>query len=75
MLYQTHVRVHLNNIRSNIENIRKTIGPDRKILIAVKADGYGHGAIEVSKMAEKIGVDWLGVATVPEACRYQSANS
>jgi alanine racemase len=73
MLYQTHVRVHLNNIRSNIENIRKAIGPERKILIAVKADGYGHGAVEVSKMAEKIGVDWLGVATVPEAIELRLA--
>lgn len=67
MLYQTHVRVHLNNIRSNIENIRKAIGADCKILIAVKGDGYGHGAVEVAKMAEKIGVNWLGVATILEA--------
>ena len=73
MLYQTHVRVHLNNIRSNIDNIRKAIGTERKILIAVKADGYGHGAVEVSKMAEKIGVDWLGVATVPEAIELRLA--
>ncbi|MBU1107504.1 MAG: alanine racemase [Candidatus Riflebacteria bacterium] len=73
MLYQTHVRVHLNNIKSNIESIRKAIGPERKILIAVKADGYGHGAVEVSKMAEKIGVDWLGVATVPEGIELRLA--
>ncbi len=73
MLYQTHVRVHLANIRANIENIRKTVGSERKILIAVKADGYGHGAVEISKMAEKIGVDWLGVATVPEAIELRMA--
>lgn len=73
MLYQTHVRVHLANIKANIENIRKAIGPDKKILIAVKADGYGHGAVEISKMAEKIGVDWLGVATVPEALELRLA--
>ncbi|MGM0599900.1 MAG: alanine racemase [Candidatus Rifleibacteriota bacterium] len=73
MLYQTHVQVHLNNIRYNLENIRKAVGSERKILIAVKANAYGHGAVEVSKMAEKIGIDWLGVATVPEGIQLRQA--
>lgn len=71
MLYQTHARIHLENIRFNIEGIRKAIGPQRKILIAVKANGYGHGAVEVSRLAEGIGVDWLGVATVPEGLQLR----
>lgn len=73
MLYQTFVRVHLNNICSNIEGIRKAVGNQRKILIAVKANGYGHGAVEISRMAEKIGVDWLGIATVPEGIELREA--
>ncbi len=73
MLYQTHVRVHLDNIRFNIEGIRKAVGSDRKILIAVKANAYGHGAVEVSRMAEQIGVNWLGVATVPEGIELRAA--
>lgn len=73
MLYQTHVRVHLDNIRYNIEGIKKAIGVGRKILLAVKANGYGHGAVEVSRMAEKIGVEWLGVATVPEGTELRAA--
>jgi alanine racemase len=72
-LYQTHVQVHLHNIRKNIENIRQAVGPKRKILIAVKANAYGHGAIQVAKMAEQIGVDWLGVATVPEGIELRQA--
>jgi alanine racemase len=74
MLYQTHVRVHLDNIRFNIEGIRKAVGPDRKILIAVKANAYGHGAVEVARMAQENGVDWLGVATVPEGVQLRQAN-
>jgi alanine racemase len=73
MLYQTHVRVHLGNIRFNLEGIRNRVGADRKILIAVKANGYGHGAIEVSRLAQHIGIDWLGVATVPEALQLRAA--
>ena len=73
MLYQTHVQVHLENIRANIEGIRLKIGPERKILIAVKANAYGHGAIEVSQLAEEIGVDYLGIATVPEGIQLRQA--
>ncbi|MFZ5952029.1 MAG: alanine racemase [Candidatus Rifleibacteriota bacterium] len=73
MLYQTHARIHLANIRYNLENIKKAVGKDRKILIAVKANAYGHGAVEVSRMAEKIGIDWLGVATVPEGLQLREA--
>lgn len=73
MLYQTHVRVQLQNIRFNIEGIRQAIGPQRKILIAVKANAYGHGAVEVSRMAEELGVDWLGIATVPEGLQLRAA--
>jgi len=73
MLYQTHARIHLDNIRFNIDGIRAAVGPQRKILVAVKANGYGHGAVEVSRMAERIGVDWLGVATVPEGIELREA--
>ncbi len=73
MLYQTHARIHLDNIRYNLDGIRRAVGPDRKIMIAVKANAYGHGAIEVSKMAQKNGIDWLGVATVPEGIQLRRA--
>lgn len=73
MLYQSHAVVHLGNIRKNIEAIREKAGKGRKMLIAVKANAYGHGAVEVSRMAEKAGVDWLGVATVPEGIELREA--
>lgn len=73
MLYQTHVRVHLDHIRFNLEGIRQAIGAQRKLLIAVKANAYGHGSVAVSRLAEKIGVDWLGVATVPEGLELRQA--
>ena len=74
MLYQTHARVHLGNIRKNLEGIRKAMGSGRRVLIAVKANAYGHGAVQVSLMAERSGlVDWLGVATVPEGLELRRA--
>jgi alanine racemase len=73
MLYQTYARVHLDHIGFNIDGIRRAIGTDRKLLIAVKANGYGHGAVEVARLAEAHGVDWLGVATVPEGIELRQA--
>jgi len=73
MLYQTHARIHLDNIRFNIEGVRHAIGSSRKLLIAVKANAYGHGALEVARLAERLGVDWLGVATVPEGLELLQA--
>lgn len=73
MLYQTYVRTHLDHIRFNLEGIRARVGPERKILIGVKANGYGHGAVAVARLAERIGIDWLGVATVPEGLHLRQA--
>ncbi len=74
LLYATHARVHLGNIRDNLRAIRAAVGPDRKVLAAVKANGYGHGAVEVSRMIEATGAaEWLGVATVPEGLELRAA--
>jgi alanine racemase len=73
MLYQTIAKIHLDHIRFNIEGIRQAVGQQRKILIAVKANAYGHGAVEISCLAERSGVDWLGVATVPEGIQIREA--
>lgn len=73
LLYQTHAIIHLDHIRDNIAGIRAAIGPDRKILAAVKANAYGHGAVPVARMMEAAGVDWFGVATVPEGIELRQA--
>ena len=72
MLYQTQARIHLGNIRDNLHAIRQAIGP-RKLLLAVKANAYGHGAVAVGRLAQACGVDWLGVATVPDGIQLRTA--
>ena len=47
----TRAIIHLDNLRSNIREIKKLIPQNTKICFPVKADGYGHGAIELSKIA------------------------
>ncbi len=61
----TKAIVHLDAIAHNVAQLRKRIGSDREVMAVVKADGYGHGAVEVSLSALKSGANCLGVA-VPE---------
>lgn len=43
------------------------------LMAVVKADGFGHGAVEVARTALGHGASWLGVATIPEALQLRAA--
>lgn len=74
MLYQTHMRVSLRNIRKNLEMLRARIGSDTKLLLTVKCNGYGLGSVGLASMAEREGLaDWFGVATVTEGIEIREA--
>lgn len=60
-------------IRANLKTMRKHIGPDTLLMTVVKADGYGHGAVEVAKAALSAGSKYLGVATVAEGIELRQA--
>ncbi len=61
-------------IRHNLTEIRRHISPAAKLCAVVKANAYGHGAIEVSKIAAECGADFLAVATVDEGLELRRAN-
>jgi alanine racemase len=63
----TYAEIDLNAIAENIRTIRRAVGPGVKIMPAVKADGYGHGSVKVSRTALDAGANILGVASVEEA--------
>ncbi len=69
----TVAKIDLDNLRFNFRACRTFIGRDVKIMAVVKADAYGHGAVECSKALEGEGVDWLGVATPEEALELRNA--
>ncbi len=67
------VTTRLDHLRANLDAIRARVG-DRLVLAAVKADAYGHGAVEVAGMIERTGAaDWLGVATTSEGLELRAA--
>lgn len=71
--YRVKAEINLDAIADNIIEIRKKIEPQTKLLAVVKADAYGHGAVEVSKVCLYNGADWLGVATCDEAVELRNA--
>ena len=62
---RTYVQIDLDALRHNIAVAREKVGKDVKILCLVKANAYGHGAVQVAKYCEDL-LDYLGVATVDE---------
>ena len=59
--------INLAHLSHNLKIIRSfTASKDTKVMAVVKADAYGHGAVEVSRRAIECGVDALGVAIVEE---------
>lgn len=63
----TWVEINLNSVRKNFETVRNITGNDTSVMAVVKADAYGHGAVEVSRVLSDSGVEMFGVATVEEA--------
>lgn len=65
-LRPAHLEIDLKALASNIRNIKSKLGKKVELLAVVKADAYGHGAYEVSKVALKSGATSLGVAILEE---------
>jgi len=69
----TRVEINLDNIAHNIQQVRRRVDDKVKIMAIVKANGYGHGAVEIAKVAIENGVEWLGVATVEEGIQLRES--
>lgn len=68
------VDVDLAALEHNLAKIRERLADSSaKVMAVVKADGYGHGAVGVSKLLETAGVDWLGVALLEEGAEVRRA--
>lgn len=63
----TWAEVNLNAIRYNITQLRNLLPDEHRVMAVVKADGYGHGSVQVAKAALDVDVDFLMVALLEEA--------
>ncbi len=65
--------IDLSAISHNINTIRSAVPPKTRVMAVVKANAYGHGAVEVARTAIGSGADWLGVARIDEALLLRQA--
>lgn len=69
----TWAEISLDAIKHNIGQFKRHMKESTKFMAVVKADGYGHGAIEVAEAAIEAGADYLAVALLDEAIALREA--
>lgn len=71
--YRSYVTISLGQIARNYRNVCSVVGPAVDVAAVVKADAYGHGAVEVSRVLIAEGVQWLAVSSVEEGVTLRRA--
>ena len=65
--------IDLDAVAANTRELRRITRPEARLLVAVKANAYGHGLVAVARQALGSGADALGVARMPEALLLRDA--
>lgn len=73
MIPRVTATIDLAAIRHNLGVVRK-LAPQSRVMAAVKADAYGHGAVPVARALDAAGVDALAVACMEEALQLRQAH-
>jgi alanine racemase len=71
--FRSWVSISRSQIAANFRAVRQAVGPDVEVAAVVKADAYGHGAIEISRILEQEGARWLAVGSVEEGVTLRRA--
>jgi alanine racemase len=70
---ETWAEISLDSISHNTQTFKSNLHESCRLMAVIKADGYGHGAVEVARTAIKAGADFLGVAFLDEALQLRDA--
>ncbi|MTT33142.1 alanine racemase [Terrilactibacillus sp. BCM23-1] len=69
----TWATIDLDAIEHNVSKMKEHLPEDMSLMGVVKANAYGHGAVEVAKIALASGAEWLSVALLDEAIQLREA--
>jgi alanine racemase len=69
----TWAEIDLNQLASNFKQVKQRVGTTARIMAIVKANAYGHGALECARRLAAEGADWFGVALPEEAIQLRDA--
>src|SRR6185312_11453385 len=68
-----YVEISRSRIAANYRAVRAAIGPGTSVMGVVKANAYGHGAVEVARVLAAEGIGWLAVSSVEEGVTLRQA--
>ena len=71
-LRRTWAQIDLDALAHNYQMLCRRVGEKTKFLGVVKADAYGHGAVQVSRLLQELGADYLAVSSADEALELRS---
>ena len=66
-LHRTWVEIDLDRIESNYRRLKDAVGADCRVMCVIKANAYGHGAVETARVLEEAGCDRFAVSNIEEA--------
>jgi len=69
----TWTEIDLNNLAANFNRIKQRVTPAARVMAVLKANAYGHGAVECAKRLSRTGADWFGVALPEEGIQLREA--
>ncbi len=70
---RTWAEISLDAIERNFHTIQDKIGGRAKICCVIKADGYGHGAVELAHIYERLGADFFAVSNIDEGIEIRTS--
>ncbi|MEX1377621.1 MAG: alanine racemase [Eubacteriales bacterium] len=73
MMNTSVAKINLSNLRHNIREYRNLIGETTQMIAVIKADGYGHGVMPVSRIAHEEGIDFFAISRVKEGIELKEA--
>ena len=71
--HETVLEINFNHLVNNLNHFRSKIKPETKLMVMVKAFGYGSGNLEVSNVLQYHNVDYLTVAFADEGVELRRA--
>ncbi|HET6977645.1 MAG TPA: alanine racemase [Pyrinomonadaceae bacterium] len=69
----TWAEIDLNNLAANFKRVKERVTPAARVMAVVKANAYGHGAVECAQRLSREGADWFGVALPEEGIQLRAA--
>lgn len=69
----TWAEINLDTLEQNYKNLKQLITHKTKVCCVLKANAYGHGSVEIAKLYENMGIDYIAVSNMDEALELRNA--